>query len=167
MTSNLKWLKTTMIYSAHKSAVWVGFLKENPLLYAAWAAAAQRLGVTDTWGLEILEGNWCRLWPELGLSAATPRVALPHRCLASSKAWLLVPRARNPKQQRGNSWYLYDLDPEVTQHHFYRALLVKAIAKVHLGSQRGNTQNVLETSWFKHPFLEYLFSRHNVRCCEY
>lgn len=116
-------------------------------------------------------GNiWRQLMPDVTWAGAVSCHAVcgPSTWLLGFfKAWLLFPRVRNPRQQGGSSCYFYDLDPKVTQHHFYRDRLVKAIPEVHLGSQRGNTQNILEISWFKYPFLEYLFFRHNVKCCEY
>lgn len=130
-------------------------LEGKALLCSVWH---QRLGVTDTWGLELSEGHSCWLltgtWP--GLVSCSTHRAPPRGCWASSKHGGSVPRVSNPREQGESTWHFYD------QTHRSHSITFTVLywPKLHRGPSRFKKRGQHRMS-LRHSGL-----RHNIRHCE-
>lgn len=110
-----KWLKTTIIYFVHESAVWTGLCRDSFFPFPCSISWWQQLGAgTVMQRLTHPSSSWC--WLKAGTSAGAAGWDTCLWPLWASLASLhsgWVPRASVPRGQGRSPWHFYDLPLEV------------------------------------------------------
>lgn len=114
-------LKITTIIT-HKSSVWPGLYK-NKLCYltGAWRSTFEMAASLD---VHVSAGCQLEAQPELwARSLVLLYVGLSVGCLSFFMHSGWIPRVNIPKEQSRNTWYLYPLVSQITNHHFHYSKL--------------------------------------------